>query len=348
MEKYMIEINGSLTSYVFYNEILSKLHNYYLDDNKQKKLVFDFSLVNSIDPLVIPNLLCIGYIIKETSNYTPELYIPNNIKFSELKRYLNEINFINLAETFNLYDFDVSVKAGWKEQGMDKLNTTMYFEYPKFIDNDNVDDSKLRDSIDKAVTYKFNRFFNKFLSYYNNYNTQTNVLLELSKEIIENSIIHGNSFSFATIQYNYNMEKVYLSFSDCGQGFYKSFYHKINDSLFEPKLDGNIKQQIRSLNSELDGILLGVYFRYGESFGLYDAVIKVLSKNGTVRIHSNDSQIILTSNSLVELNLCKNERQFLEALKKKKNTIRNNLKYQGTHIEIELPISRGEITSNGI
>ena len=88
---------------------------------------------------------------------------------------------------------------------------------------------------------------------------------------------------------------------------------------------------------------MGIYYRYNESYGLYDAVKKVLAKNGIVRIHSNNTQIVLTASNQLELGVCKNAKEFLEALKKKKNNIRNNLKYQGTHIEIELPISRGEI-----
>lgn len=343
MEKYIIEINGNLTSYVFYNEILSKLHDYYFNNETQKKIIFDYSGVSSIDPLVIPNLLCIGYIIKQTSEYTPEIFIPNNINFGELKRYLNEINFVNLVETFNLYDFDMSVKAGWDKPGMDKLNTTMYFEYPKFNNDYNPSEVDLRDSIDKMVSYKFNRFFNKFLSYYNNFNTQTNVLLELSKEIIENSIIHGNSFAFATIQYNYHIEKVYLSFSDCGRGFLKSFKFKLNDDVETSKLSKDLNDKIKNISNELDGISLGIYYRYNESYGLYDAIKKVLAKNGIVRIHSNNTQIVLTASNQLELAVCENAKDFLEALKKKKNNIRNNLKYQGTHIEIELPISRGEI-----
>ncbi len=169
--------------------------------------------------------------------------------------------------------------------------------------------------------------------------------MEWSKETIENSILHGKSFTFTTIQYNYKLQKVFLSYSDCGRGFKNSFFDKLDeqDRDYDRNLSNNIQKKILKLRKEVDGIFLGIYYRYGSSFGLYSVIMQVLTKGGIIRIHSNDTQVVLSPSNLNELSFCNNETEFFEQMLRKNNSIRNELKYPGTHIEIEIPVKKKDL-----
>ncbi len=317
--QYIIHLDGNLTSYVFYNEVLGKLHNYYIE-GKNKQLIFDFSEVKSIDPSVIPNLLCVGYIVSESTGAAPKVFIPNNISAGKLKRYLYDIQFINFAQKYGCFSFDDSIWAGMSESNMDKLNTTVFF---------NKNETE-QESWNKLCRYS-RGFTNKFLEKYNSYVVPANLILELSHEIIENSKKHGDSFCFMTIQYNYSREKVYISYSDCGRGFLNSFKSK-----------GSV------VENELDAIIKGVFLRYEKPFGLYSVIKKTISLGGVVRIHSNKDQLILTQNMIIPFELSNTDLNMRALLfsENYKNNIRRNLKFSGVHIEIEIPLSKEEVNRN--
>lgn len=317
--QYIIHLEGNLTSYVFYNEVLGKLHNYYID-GENKQLLFDFSQVNTIDPSVIPNLLCVGYIVAESTGIPPKIYIPNNISSGCLKRYLFDIQFITYAEKYGLYYFDDSIYGGLSESTMDKLNTTILF---------NLGETE-QESWNKIRQYSLN-FTNKFLSKYNSYIYPDNLILELSREIVENSKMHGNSFCFMTIQYNYSRERVYIAYSDCGKGFLNSF-----------------KNKGRVAENELDAIVKGIFLRYERPFGLYSVIKKTITSGGIVRIHSNKDQLILTQNLCLPFELANSDVDMTSilSLDQFKNNVRRNLKFSGVHIEIEIPLAKEEVNRN--
>lgn len=316
---YIIHLDGNLTSYVFYNEVLGKLHNYYIE-GKDKQLVFDFSQVKTIDPAVIPNLLCVGHIVTNSTGIAPKIFIPNNISAGKLKRYLYDIQFITYAQKYGFFSFDDSIWAGMSESNMDKLNTTVFFGKSETE----------QESWSKIQRY-CRRFSNKFLERYNSYITPVNLILELSKEIVENSKEHGESFCFMTLQYNYSREKVYISYSDCGKGFFNS-----------------LKSKELSVENELDAIVNGVYLRYEKPYGLYSVIKKTIASGGVVRIHSNKDQLILTQNMTLPFEISNTDSIMKKLLSSDylKNNIRKNLKFSGVHIEIEIPLSKGEVNRN--
>lgn len=347
MEKFIIQIPKNLTSYTFYNYFLQDLHQYCVNAFSSN-LILDFSVTKVIDPTVIPNLLCVGYIIRERTKKTPQIYIPNTLSSIELKRYLNEIGFIGFAESCNLFSIDPSIKGGWSGQKMDKLNTTLFFE---------ADESE---SVSWANMHKAINFIKKYLQYYSNDNS--NSIIDFSKEIIENSKIHGKSFSFMTIQYNYKREKVYLSYSDCGDGFLKSFEEKrlikqtelfneirITDKIqtrkkIEKQLEDLLKNKVEN---ELEGIIKGVYTRLNEPYGLFSVIQKALYKGGIVRIHSNNTQVVFTENTSLLLNTATDEHSLRSLINNiSPQNIRKDIKFPGVHIEIELPLPKSEVYKN--
>lgn len=317
--QYIIHLDGNLTSYIFYNELLGKLHNYYIE-GENKQLVFDFSQVNTIDPSVIPNLLCVGYIVSKSTGKAPKIFIPNNLSAGKLKRYLYDIQFIRHAQKYGLFSFDDSIGAGMSESNMDKLNTTVLF---------NKNETE-QESWNKLCRYS-RGFANKFLEKYNSYVVPVNLILELSHEIIENSKDHGKSFCFMTLQYNYSRQKVYIAYSDCGKGFLNSF-----------------QNNGRAAENEIDAIVKGVFLRYQKPFGLYSVIKKTISLGGVVRIHSNKDQLILTQNMVLPFELANTDFDMKKLLFSEscKNNIRRNLKFSGVHIEIEIPLNKEEVNRN--
>lgn len=316
---YIIHFDGNLTSYTFYNELLGKLHNYFEDRNNEQ-LVFDFSQVKLIEPIVIPNLLCVGYIINTSTGNPPKIFIPDNISAGHLKRYLFDINFIYFASKYGLFTFDDTILGGLAESNMDKLNNTILFHQ----------DETEQESWDK-ICYYSQKFINKYLKDFDSYIAPTNLILELSREIVENSKDHGKSFCFMTIQYNYSREKVYIAYSDCGHGFLQSFLNK------------NIM-----VKSEIEAIIEGIFLRYQKPFGLYSVIHKTLSLGGIVRIHSNQDQLVLTRNTMLSLDVSNSAADLKKILLSEKHTknIRRNLKFSGVHIEIEIPLSKEEVNKD--
>lgn len=347
MEKFIIRIPKNLTSYTFYNHFLHDLHKYCIEAFSSD-LVLDLSLTKVIDPTVIPNLLCVGYIIREKTKKTPQIYIPNTLASTEIKRYLNEIGFINFAENCNLFSIDPSIKGGWSGQKMDKLNTTLFFKE---------DESE---AVSWANMHRAIRFIRKYLQYYSNDNS--NSIIDFSKEIIENSKIHGKSFSFMTIQYNYKREKVYLSYSDCGVGFLKSFEEKrleaeihllnkidiTNEIYAREKIEKQLEDLLKNkLENELEGIIKGVYTRFNEPYGLFSVIQKALLKGGIVRIHSNNTQVVFTENTSLLLNVATDDHSLRNLINNiSPQNIRKNIKFPGVHIEIELPLQKSEVYKN--
>lgn len=242
--EYRIVVEPKLSSYAFYNNILKQLHNYLLemtDDATEtvKELIFDFSNTQIINPLVIPNLLCVGFFVKDISNQKAKIFVPNNLMSGKIKGFMHQSNFVSLARTYNLFDFDDSIDGGYEIIGKRKnLNTTISILY------DGKD--KMYESADKIeLTLKKNLwpFLNTFVfesdkkyqkfENSNEYKTldqkTKNTIFYFCKEICENSILHGQSFCFLNMQFipMGNMPKIFISLSDCGRGLKNS----INDDI---------------------------------------------------------------------------------------------------------------------
>ena len=113
----------------------------------------------------------------------------------------------------------------------------------------------------------------------------------LCKELVENAKLHGKSFAFTTIQYNYKHERVYVSIADCGKGFITSMNSQLTSA--EPNEENH-----KVFNDEFDAIVHGIYKRNNKPYGIYKVIKDTLLNGGTVRIHSMNTQIILTEKLL--------------------------------------------------
>ncbi len=320
MEHFEILLKGSLTSHSFYNQVLSELHEFYLNREK-KQVVINFSEVTSIDALVVPNLLCVGYIIKITTGIAPFFLIPHSIQHSKIKKYLIDIEFYSLARKFELFEFDDYFDCGLEGYKINDINKTIYIDG---FESDVETYSKL--------TKLFSNFKSKQLVEFANYNVYSNNdndLVYFCMEMVINAKKHGKSFCFLTVQYNDYLKRMLISLSDCGIGFKRSL------------LDNGDVSKKNDDFSEFEGIIHGLFKRRdSEIYGLYNILDKISSNNGVMRVHSMDTQIIFTKYLFSRL---KNN-EFSDIYTFDKNfslskNVRNNLKYKGVHIEIELPIT---------
>lgn len=312
-----------LSSYEFYKDVgrLNRIIEIYQPD----KIVLDFSDTSHIDALVIPNLIILGRDIRRKTSYIPYIRLGENLNAGYIKKYLFGINFYKISDEFYYYENDRY--SGLEGKKMDPRNTTEYFSK-----------SEGTDVARRRIYYKLWPFFYKYLKEFTlkKYNSifldshifENNIIAQFIEEMVLNSFDHGDSDAVITVQANYKKAKLYLAISDYGKGFWNSVCNCKKDKGYN--VLGRLPQ------SELEGIYVGIYKRkYSKIYGIYNVIRQVIRMDGIFRIHSNDTQLIITKKleekfedeSLITLSLDKNPNVIQTA------------KFPGTHIEIELPFS---------
>lgn len=309
-----IEIPRDFTSYEFYNNVVFQKNRVKIQN--EPNIILDFSRTLRVEPVVIPNLLCMGYELRKKYNQAAYIYIPDVSYSGELKNYLNEINFTEYAQEFGLYDFVSSPYGGLEGKRIDPICGTIYFDVDDTVDNIN---QKVEDCIipfADEYLYKFQSMRECEQGIY-----YVNEIAEFLEEIILNCKQHAKSFSFTTLHAKYSMKKIYISVSDFGCGF------------------GNTIKSKKPYTNEVEAILSGVYKRKDSKvYGLYNVIRRVLSFGGKVRIHSNNAQIIFTQRVLGEFV----DNKLFEANGFNKYNLKRNIPFDGVHIELELPLERRE------
>jgi hypothetical protein len=342
MAEYIIKIEGLFSTSVFYKTILKELHNCFSDD-KENRVIFDFTEVTYIDALVIPNLLSVGYIIKKATNKIPIISAINNSIYAyktNIMQYLYDIGFTKHAKNYGLFEIH--------DYNIDKSKKMLPEYCTTFCFNDG---KQSKESIAEQIMLESGQLFNEHLKEYFDDDEifgYKNIFAKFAAELCNNSAMHGKSFSFMTIQSNRGQEKVSIAVSDCGCGFYESLYKKIiNKSLERPLLtienEGFLDKNTENLS--LHSIIECTFYRYFDrAYGIWDIAKTVLNNGGVIRIHSNDSRIILTPNKFpLILEVCNDPEALKDILLKeflgsKDYNFITGLKFGGVHFEIEMPM----------
>ena len=309
-----IEIPRDLNSYEFYNNVIFQKNKAKISN--EQNIILDFSRTLRVEPVVIPNLLCMGYELRKQYNRAAYVYIPDVSYSGELKNYLNEIDFIKYAQRFGLYDFVSSPYGGLEGKHIDPICGTIYFDVDDTVDiiNQKVENCIIPFADEYLYKFQSVRKCNQGIYY-------VNEIAEFLEEMILNCKQHAKSFSFTTLHAKYSMKKIYISVSDFGCGF------------------GNTIRSENSYMNEIEAILLGVYKRKDSKvYGLYNIIRRVLNFGGKVRIHSNNAQIIFTQRVLKEFI----DNKLFEANGFVKYNLKSNIPFDGVHIEVELPLERRE------
>ncbi len=351
MKEKILKYSGTISIAYFYNTILKQI------DNLKKQcftgcIVLDFTDVGEFESSVIPNLLILGDHIKSYSGNRPLIYIDESNTSGSLKRYLYKIGFFNLCEQKARFYLDCDKYTGWPDQNkMDDLNTTVYVEVAspeELAESQKPEYPLLSNRIWNYIHENLFTFSLKYLRSYQEFTQyndiqsemESNMALSMSHEIIKNSLIHGRSYSYVTFQINRSKKKIYLTLSDYGMGFYK-----------------NLQDKGIKVKNEGMAIIEGIFIRaWEEGYGLYDVVCRTLEQFGIVRIHSNNTKIVLTNVPPKEKEyeieqdgfypylyyLKKKDVKGLanKLLKHRGYNYKEELFFPGVHVEIVLPIEK--------
>lgn len=322
----IIEIPRYLTSSEFYNSILKKINmmiNYHRSNNP---IILDFSETVKVEPLVIPNLLCLGRMVMGESGTHMVIRIPETLQAEKLKCYLYEIGFFDLAQN-NIFNFESNPLTGIRGKSIDPLCGTLFF-----------DKSLSRNDIINAISGYVAPFSEQYLENYNVYSEKdesyVNKVDHFLYEIIDNCRVHGNSDSILTLHARYSDRKIYVAISDIGGGFFNSWF---NQSVEEDNDNRDVENFLlngRKPKSELETILCGVYKRRkSKIYGLYNIIVQTLELDGKIRVHSNNTQVLFTPRlhgAIVDGKILQNDSFY-------QWNVKEHLEFRGVHIEMEIP-----------
>lgn len=344
---YVINVTESLTPKFFYENYLKELGEYIRKNREAEKkgldkkwLFIDLSGCKEIEGSVIPNLLVTGVIIKGNTG-KPVLYIPENGD-CKIMNYLKEIHFEEINEFLDIFLIKTNGEIRKKsEYKLPDFCTTLYL-------NRKLSEEQVAEELQKRYLALFTKYLYEFAFEIKNYKTQkvecVNILEIFCKQICYNSIIHGESFCFVTMQVNKSRKKIFISIADCGKGMFEGLEYKIKCEKYKPILLPLNKEELKKYERfEIDSrsIIEGMMYRFKDSiYGLWNVLKSVMDVRGIVRLHSGKARIIISDLDCEKFEKYEKERAVVLLYQKLKAEacINKTPDYSGTHIEIELPL----------
>ena len=345
---YTIPVEGTekrrtFTSHLFYTSFMPQIHDYFRE-KCDEELFISLSEIRRISPLTIPNLLCVGIILKEYLKQEVKLYIPWD---KALVSYLKSNNFFQLVEKYKIFNVNESTVHIMKT---DK-------SLSEYCETHLIQEGLPKDQIFYRYFKKYNSILYQILCKNRSepdfilYDKIKNQLIDIMVEICHNGANHSRSFCFANFQLN-KQRKFEFSVSDCGIGLYESFYNKLKTNSVDLKFCQQkefIKMNRTTRN--LYAIFESIFFRKDDienRYGLINIFHFVLNSkiNGIIRIHTDNTQVILTNyiyeklffkNNISQKELKKSICSFIE--NGSKNIRSSGSKFKGTHIEVEIPFN---------
>lgn len=386
---------GNITSFVFYNQLFRALREHYKKNGVSVTPVFSFVYVERFDPLVVPNLISLGFVLKKIHNKSTSLEIAstNATKFLDNGWFFNAVGKNNIFseeididvegiishctiqhETgYEIYDFEPKMLGFYNYSNINKsynpnhrvfvFREDSYRYYSKF-NQDNTTEEEL-DQIRTKKCIELEPFIKKRYSsilydYKNSTSSMLNVedsvvVLDILTELVTNAVLYSGSHCSAMLQRIGNITKI--SISDCGVGFEYSLETKKKKFGKEYK---NVFNEFSIVEQEKYKNLLYIFeiLAYSKEkeesssrenlFTLLKTILKKQGNSkiqeGTIRIHYNNTQVIMTSNR------CTNCSRFdpkecvkclLEQYNPTLDVSKSNLRFfdsqfKGVHIEVEI------------
>lgn len=313
-----------------------------------EQIVIDMSEVHRIDGNVIPNLILMGKWLERKTGIIPLIRLGRTFDAGYLKKYLFSMKFYDFTRNIYRYEDENDKYGGFEGKDMDKRNVTLHYEFPynEYEDLPQNDSSRqrFRNAIAENVTIRVIHDTKEFLyRYFDMFNygpraEKYNRLADILGQIVGNSMSKGISEAYLTVQANYKRNKIIVAASDTGCGMRESMAFNRTEQNTDPKGYFLLNDDPKT---EEEAIVEGLCYRKGSGiYGLYNAVLELIDKwDGIVRIHSNDTQLILTSNAVEAYKEMRLLSYFNEYNR------RNTAMFPGTHIEIEVPM-RSEDNEN--
>ncbi len=341
---YVITIDYVLSPRTFYSLFLKELQKYFrwMADGKSysKVLCIDLLKCSKIEGSVIPNLLVIGHIVKLNTECLPCLFVE---KGSALSAFLLQIGFYDTNDYQHI--FEVNVDRGEEESRYRLADYCTTIFLSASLTEVQVASTFARNYIDLFQLECLDQF--TYMVQSDGMLMPVNLMEVFGKQICYNSILHGKSFCYVTMQVNKSMERVMMSFADCGSGLYASFYKKVQDESYQPlKLPFSVSDTVTASRHRLDlmAILDCVVYRFHSIYGMWFVLRDVMNAKGTIRIHSGKARVILNDISVESLENCQTRQEagelLYDHLLRGIDVIQETPHYKGTHIEIELPLKK--------
>ena len=375
---------GNITSFVFYNQLFTALREHYKENGISVDPVFSLVHVVRFDPLVVPNLISLGFILKSIHKKPTLLEIAS----TNATKFLDNGGFFRAVGPSNLFSEELDTDGSGvgrtikQETGYEiyayEPKKLGFYNYSNFSDPYNPDhrvyvykdesytyySNFIRDDVSeeelgiiRSEKYQElkpfieNRYWN-VLKKLNNSNKR--IVLGILTEIITNAVLYSASHCSAMLQTKGNETKI--SISDCGVGLEYSFGKK------REKFGKEFKNVFNEFSSDeqvkyKDFLYIFETLCYSKEksiarvnlFTLLEIVLKKRNSNsnieeGTIRIHYNSTQVILTSNRCSKCSKFdpKNCARCLingynTAIEVSKSSLRFfDSTFKGVHIEVEL------------
>ncbi|MDP9955982.1 ATP-binding protein [Epilithonimonas zeae] len=360
--------NEKLTPYVFYSRFLKEVAaeiqknndiNFKLAENGDN-YIFDSNY--TLEPITIPLILSLTEQLSKFYSKPINLNLYNNHATKKVLNFLYKSDFFHVSGSnknpsfpigrnilkFNdeyLGDFiNKSLRPEHKVRCYSLNDRNHYQELQKYKNDD-----ERRDYLISEYIYIVKEHFQELLFDNESTNENLDLYIEILSELITNGILHSKSNTYALMFVNKFGTK--FSISDNGIGFTESIKNKSADFLYQPFELKNEIDKINSLNinekilQNLNFIIETLYFSSLKNRkGLFDLMVSVvLNANGYFRLHSENSQIIVSSRMTKELNILSELRTRLFKLHRK--TLING---GGQDITSEMVMIKNEIKNNFI
>ena len=322
----ILKNNENFTPYVFYSTFLKEVAD---DIKKEGYIVFKFvengddKVFESnyrIEPITIPLLLSLSEQLSKYYKEQIELLLYNNNATKDVLNFLFKSDFFwvagnNTIPTYpigkNILKFDMSFLGGFIKKDPRPEHRVRCYS----LDDDNLisklevfgNEDERRDFLISEYVYTVRQHFQELLFENSNTSNKTDYYVELLSELITNGVLHSKSNTFALMFVNNFSTK--FSISDNGIGFEESLKSKSSNLLYTPfELKSKIDElSILNVNPKIINNLHVIfetlyYSALKDRRGLFDLMISVvLNSNGYFRLHSENSQIIVSSRMIKEL-----------------------------------------------
>lgn len=317
---YILKNNEKFTPYIFYTSFIKDVALSIQESNEVVFKLFEngddliYDSNYSIEPITIPLLLSLIEQLSKFYKKPIDLLLNNNNATKKVLNFLFKSDFFyvsgnNVNPSFpygrNLLKFDDKFLGDFikkdprpehKVRCYSLNDDNLFAELENFKD----EDSK-RDFLISEYSYIVRNHFQQLL--FDNENTISNadLYIEILSELITNGVLHSKSNTFALMFVNKFATK--FSISDNGIGFTESLKRKQADFLYTPL---ELKSEIDKIHSlrinekilqNFNYIIETLYFSSLKNRkGLFDLMLSVvLDSNGYFRLHSENSQIIISN-----------------------------------------------------
>lgn len=324
----IIKGDTSFTPYYFYSEFLQHVADHY---RKNREEQIKFSLVDNqsvytnaeyyIDPISIPLLLSLCQQLKEFHEKPLHLDLTNDSNTIHIIEYLYRSDFFHIAGNNinpnyplgrNIFSYDdryigwfrgIQIKPEHKIRCYSLLDDGL-------INATNVlnSEEEKRDYLVEYFTYKTRDHFSTILNENEYVITNSSLYIEVLSELITNGVLHSASPTYALMFSD--KHKIKFSVSDNGIGLYKSLEKKKTVNVHYDKMNiyEHVKENYSIANSpeimsSLAIIFEALYYSMlKDRKGLFDLIENViLNCSGIFRIHTEYSQLIITSRLIYEI-----------------------------------------------